>query len=257
MVRGNKDPYEDNKFNQRASDNIKIDRKIPNTAHMQCRKHDWHTEAETLPDTSIIITFHNEARSTLLRSIVSVFNRSPAHLIREIILVDDFSKDPSDGQMLSQIQKVRVLRNSQREGLIRSRIKGAAAAKGKILTFLDSHIEANDNWLEPLLARIRDDRRAVVSPIIDVINMDTFEYVGASSDLKGGFDWNLVFKWDYLSLKERNYRKKWPMEPIKTPMIAGGLFSIEANWFQELGTYDEQMDVWGKFSVSQVFNKFF
>jgi len=245
-LKAGEDVYSRNKFNQAASDKIASNRDIPDTRSRACKAKDW-TEggAASLPETSIIITFHNEARSTLLRTIVSVLNRSPAHLVREIILVDDFSDNPADGSELAAMQKVRVLRNPRREGLMRSRVRGAAAATTGVLTFLDSHCECNAGWLEPLLARLAADRTRVVCPIIDVISMDNFQYIGASADLRGGFDWNLVFKWEYLSEAERKARRVDPTAVIKTPMIAGGLFMIDKAYFERIGTYDAMMDIWG------------
>ena len=31
----------------------------------------------------------------------------------------------------------------------------------------------------------------------------------------------------------------------RTPMIAGGLFSVDRAYFVEVGLYDTQMDIWG------------
>lgn len=54
-----------------------------------------------------------------------------------------------------------------------------------------------------------------------------------------------VFKWEYLSPKERTARQRDPTTAIRTPMIAGGLFVINKKYFEKLGKYDMKMDVWG------------
>ena len=63
------------------------------------------------------------------------------------------------------------------------RILGAKAATGDVLIFLDSHCEANVNWLPPLIEPIAEDYRTVVCPFIDVLDMETFEYKCASLQL--------------------------------------------------------------------------
>ena len=67
-VQDGEDAYSRNKFNQAASDKLASNRVIPDTRSTQCKARKW--PHEDLPETSVIITFHNEARSTLLRTIV-------------------------------------------------------------------------------------------------------------------------------------------------------------------------------------------
>lgn len=233
-------------FNVYLSDRIPLDRAIPDTRPEMCAQNLVHDD---LPSTSVIFCFVDEVWSTLLRSVHSVLNRSPPHLIKEVILVDDFStkeylKEPLDKYM-SQFPKVRIVRMKERQGLIRARLAGAAIAQGEVLTFLDSHIECNVGWLEPLLERIYLDRKKVACPVIEVINEKDMSYMLVDNFQRGIFKWPLVFGWDTLSQEYIKRNNMAVTDPIRCPVMAGGLFSIDKKYFYELGAYDSGLDVWG------------
>jgi hypothetical protein len=82
--------WEKHEFNKYLSDLISFHRKLPDYRTDYCLEMEKNY-SKTLPPTSVIIIYNNEAWSTLLRSVHSVLDRSPDHLIEEIILVDDFS----------------------------------------------------------------------------------------------------------------------------------------------------------------------
>ncbi|KAB0390474.1 hypothetical protein E2I00_020122 [Balaenoptera physalus] len=175
---------------------------------------------DELPNTSVVIVFHNEAWSTLLRTVYSVINRSPHYLLSEVILVDDaserdFLKLTLDNYVKNLEVPVKIIRMEERSGLIRARLRGAAASKGQVITFLDAHCECTLGWLEPLLARIKEDRKTVVCPIIDVISDDTFEYMAGSDMTYGGFNWKLNFRWYPVPQREMDRRKGDRTLPVR------------------------------------------
>ncbi|VDM31015.1 unnamed protein product [Hydatigera taeniaeformis] len=236
-----------NAFNEYASNMISVRRYLPDMRESQCLDFKYNRHHDPA---SIIICFHNEAWSVLLRSVHSIFDRSKEELVKEVILVDDAStmdhlKKPLEVYMAG-LEKVRIIRAVERQGLIRARMLGAKAATGKILVFLDSHIECTTGWLEPLLDRIAENRTNVVVPVIDVISSETLQYNHAPSRSiqVGGFDWSLIFRWHPIPPRDAN-RPGAPNSPVRTPTMAGGLFAISAAFFERLGWYDPGYEVWG------------
>jgi len=236
-----------NQFNLLASEMISLNRSLADVRLSQCKSKDYPS---ALPTTSVVIVFHNEAWTTLLRTVHSIINRSPPELVEEILLVDDASEHEHLGPQLENYVSrlpvsVRVLRTGTRSGLIRARLLGAKEAKGSIITFLDAHCECTEGWLEPLLAEIALNRKAVVCPVIDVISDESFEYITASDMTWGGFNWKLNFRWYRVPQREMDRRGGDRSEPLHTPAMAGGLFAIDRDYFYEVGSYDEGMDIWG------------
>ncbi|XP_027293077.1 polypeptide N-acetylgalactosaminyltransferase 5 [Cricetulus griseus] len=238
--------WKEGNFNVYLSDLIPVDRAIEDTRPAECAEQLVHND---LPTTSIIMCFVDEVWSALLRSVHSILNRSPPHLIKEILLVDDFStkdylKDNLDKYM-SQFPKVRILRLKERHGLIRARLAGAQNATGDVLTFLDSHVECNVGWLEPLLERVYLNRKKVACPVIEVINDKDMSYMTVDNFQRGVFTWPMNFGWRTIPPDVVAKSGIKETDIIRCPVMGCGLFSIDKSYFYELGTYDPGLDVWG------------
>ncbi|CAG9810953.1 unnamed protein product [Chironomus riparius] len=241
------DGYKTHAFNVLVSNQIGITRQVPDTRNKICLSQKYDNE---LPTVSIIMCFYNEHITTLVRSVNSVIERTPENILKEIILVDDGSdlidlKDELELKLKDLIfsKKIKIIRNGKREGLIRSRVFGSRNASAEALIFLDSHIEVNQDWIEPLLHLIKHNSSAIAVPLIDIINADTFEYT-SSPLVRGGFNWGLHFRWDMIPKSMLETDKDYA-GPFMSPSMPGGLFAINRKYFKDLGEYDMKMDVWG------------
>lgn len=130
---------------------------------------------------------------------------TPERYLHEIVLVDDASNITEITETLPlYIQyrlpqdKIILHKEKKQLGLIGARLAGAKEATGDVIIFLDSHCEATEGWIEPLLQRIKDKPSTMVIPSIDGISASNLEYNGSPGGLSisvGGFTWSGHFTW--------------------------------------------------------------
>uniref|UniRef100_A0A673L8X3 Polypeptide N-acetylgalactosaminyltransferase n=1 Tax=Sinocyclocheilus rhinocerous TaxID=307959 RepID=A0A673L8X3_9TELE len=182
------------------SDKISLHRHIQDNRMHECKAKKYNIRR--LPTTSVVIAFYNEAWSTLLRTIHSVLETTPAVLLKEVILVDDFSDrgylKSQLAQYVSNLERVRLIRTKKREGLVRARLIGATYATGHVLTFLDCHWHAVPEMDRKIRkSRIDPIRSPTMAGGLFAVSKAYFEYLGTydmGMEVWGGENLELSFR---------------------------------------------------------------
>ncbi|CAL1527728.1 unnamed protein product, partial [Lymnaea stagnalis] len=243
-----KDAMEKFNVNTLASDAVPLNRMVPDSRIRGCDKLRYITD--DLPTASIIIPFYDEWPSLLLRSVYSIINRTPRRLVHEILLVDDASTleqlhEPLENYVTHNFPQglVRLVRNSERVGLTKSRMRGSAEAKGDVLVFFDSHMEVNIEWLEPLLTEIAKNSSVVAMATLDYVQPNTLYYKYNDNYLtRYGWNWRLIF---FETFFRDDQVGGDPRKPREGASMVGAAFAIDRKYFSHLGGYDDKMTVWG------------
>ncbi|XP_014784702.1 polypeptide N-acetylgalactosaminyltransferase 13 [Octopus bimaculoides] len=231
------------------SDLIPLNRMVPDSRPVGCKNQMF--DESHMPQAAVIITVYNEWPTILLRTIYSIINRTPRNLLKEIIIVDDnsdleFYKEDLDIYIKEHFDTdlVKLIRLKERGGLIKTRVEAIKYVTAEVVCILESHMEVNINWLQPLLVEIMKNRSTLAMGQLDYIDRNTFKYE-FDRDYKPryGFNWNFVFYETYFRPDQMLNKKV--TDTLPGPVIVGAGFAMDVKFFRKIGLYDSKMTIWG------------
>jgi 2-polyprenyl-3-methyl-5-hydroxy-6-metoxy-1,4-benzoquinol methylase len=143
--------------------------------------------ANDQPKASIIIPVYNKWLYTYncLRSIANNTSDVPY----EVIVVDNASEDET-GEWLDRIENLVVIKNNENEGFIKACNKGAGAARGEFLVFLNNDTVVLPGWLSALIGTLQGE------PSVGAVGAKLL-YPDGRLQEAGGIIWNDASGWNY------------------------------------------------------------
>jgi len=177
----------------------------------------------------------------MVKTVKSFCDRTPEHVLHEIIVVDDGTDPPLEG-LLTQIEprcKLKVLRHNEVFGLMIAKQTGGDAATGEFIGFFDCHVCPNNIWYKELMHVLQGGPRRMAVPTITDLDIDIWDERASSQvNSKCYIDFNAQFMW-------------FEDESDYIPVISGGLVALTRSWWKESGGFDSRMRGWGGENVDQ------
>jgi GT2 family glycosyltransferase/SAM-dependent methyltransferase len=178
------------------------------------------------PAVSVVIPFYGQLAYTA-RCLASVAKHLPKMPI-EVVLVDDQSPDAS-ADVLSAIPGVRMVRNPSNAGFIESCNRGAAAARGEFLVFLNNDTEVQAHWCDELIRTLTDVPECGIAGAKLV-------YPDGRLQEAGGIVWRDGSAWNYGRMDD-------PRKPIycyrrDVDYVSGAALAVPRELFFDVGGFD-------------------
>jgi GT2 family glycosyltransferase len=180
------------------------------------------------PLVSIVIPVFNEYRVTMhaLRSILSCSDSTPY----EVIIADDGSTDLT-ATIGTRVAGVKIVRGEENLRFVGNCNRGAEAASGKYILFLNNDTAVMDGWLDNLVAIPEGE------PDVGIVGPKLVYPTGRLQEA-GGIVWLDGSAWNYGRMDD-------PAKPeynyLKTvDYISGACLMIRATLWRELGGFDRR-----------------
>jgi len=180
------------------------------------------------PLVSIVIPVFNKFDLTYncVKSIVE----HGAQIPFEIIIVDDCSRDETMFAAFAFGPGIRLIRNPENSGFIRSCNRGFEAARGEYIVFLNNDTEVRARWLDELYETMQRD------PDIGVVGAKLLFADGSLQEC-GGIVWRLGDGWNWGRGQAADDPRFCYMRDAD--YVSGAALMIKASLFKELGRFDE------------------
>jgi GT2 family glycosyltransferase/glycosyltransferase involved in cell wall biosynthesis len=179
------------------------------------------------PLVSVVIPIYGQIDYTL-RCLASIAANLPRDEF-EVIIVDDCSTDNS-AEILASIKGIRLIRNAQNQGFIRSCNTGAAVAHGEYLYFLNNDTQVTSGWMDALLLTFKE------LPGTGLAG-SKLVYPDGRLQEAGGIIWQDGSAWNFGRFQD-------PILPIynyarEVDYCSGASIMVPKALFDELGGFDE------------------